>query len=418
MKLPYFLLPAAALLLAGCTNDLDDALLPDGTTVCPDPSVKTDGTADYNPELFPQPDGSPRASTSSEALALCQIINKIDVKQAMTLGSLSIADEQYAEIKDYVDKNLKGATQTETYHNIFAWITKNVSYAWSGDAYLDPYDVFIHKRCVCQGYANLLRTMCHTQQIPAFNANGWLGTLGGHAWDYVCPDGEWIVSDPTNNQEFKMANYSSYAQKLIVKGADLTLFENDEILTTFKEGHYNLQQVKRSPNCYFVVPFSLGGFRITSFNLGRALPDNVTQVYLGKNIETLGEYPEDMARYMPNVQEIFVDPSNRKITSYGGALYKGTGTTPILVPPACRRIQLKKMKVMEKNTLINLDQLEEIVLAEGTQSIEAYAVESCPKLRRVYVPSTVTSIDEKAFYRCPADVEIIRMPTGIHEVTR
>ena len=58
----------------------------------------------------------------------------------------------------------------------------------------------------CQGYANLLRTMCHTQGIPAFNANGELVPLGGHAWDYVCADSVWYVSDPTNNAQYKMAD--------------------------------------------------------------------------------------------------------------------------------------------------------------------------------------------------------------------
>lgn len=412
MKLRYLLIPAL-ILTAGCSTDLTEV----PSTVCPAPGTSTEATADYDPALFPENDGTPRLSTT-QALAMVQLLNNMDIERTRTLGELSITDAQYAEIKDFVDANLKGETETETYHNIFSWIVKNVSYAWSGDAWLDPYDVFVNKRCVCQGYANLIRTMCHTQGIPAFNANGMYGTVGAHAWAYACPDGEWIVTDPTNNQEFKMKSYNSYSSKLIPYSADIDLFEDDDMACRFKESHFSLTEVKRSANSFFVVPYSMGKHRITAFLPMKELPENVTQVYLGKNIESVGDYPEDLMRYLPNVQEFFVDPSNTRLSSYSGVIYKGKkGTTPLLVPGGIRRIELRPMKVMEKNVLAWLDKLEELVVAEGTQTIESYAVESCPNLRRVYVPES-TVIEEDAFYRCNDDLEIVRVPTGIHEVTR
>ena len=73
---------------------------------------------------------------------------------------------------------------------------------------------------------------------------------------------------------------------------------------------------------------------------------------------------------------------------------------------------------MEKNTLTDLAKLEELHFSEGTKTIESYAVESCPNLKRVFLPETVETIASDAFYRCGEDIEFIRVPTGIHEVTK
>ena len=416
MKLFHYLLPAA-LLLAGCSTDLTDISDVQPTV----PGVK-DNAAAYNPELFAQPDGSPRANSTSEARGFGDLISKMDPKQATTLGQLVITPEQYDEIKTFVDENLADSTsQYQTYRNIFDWIYKEMTYANDGQAYLDPYDVFTYKRCVCQGYANLLRTMCHTQGIPAFNSNGDLVPLGGHAWDYVYADSVWYVSDPTNYMQFKMTDYTSYYKKLVPYAADLTLYSNDELDGNYRYGHFNVDKVKSCPNSYFVVPFSLGGFRLTCFCISAPLPKNVTQIYIGRNIETFGEYPTEMNRYMPNVEEIFVDPKNTKLSTFGGAVYQGKVSkicAPYYVPVSTRKLTLKALKTVEKNTITDLEKLEELHFSEGTKTIESYAVKSCPNLKRVYIPETVQNIATDAFYRCGDNVEIIRVPTGIHEVTK
>ena len=75
------------------------------------------------------------------------------------------------------------------------------------------------------------------------------------------------------------------------------------------------------------------------------------------------------------------------------------------------------MKVIGKNTVYDKTNLEEIVISEGTTTVEDYAFESCPSLKRVYVPQSVTNFSKDALYRCPDDVEILRVSTGIHHVT-
>ncbi len=89
---------------------------------------------------------------------------------------------------------------------------------------------------------------------------------------------------------------------------------------------------------------------------------------------------------------------------------------PYYIPAGMKRVELRLLEKVEKNTIYNLPYVEEIVFAEGTKYLEAYAIENCPRLKRVYVPETVTVIEENAIYRCPSDVEIVRGITGIHNV--
>jgi hypothetical protein len=61
--------------------------------------------------------------------------------------------------------------------------------------------------------------------------------------------------------------------------------------------------------------------------------------------------------------------------------------------------------------------VEEIYFPEGTKKLESYAIENCPKLKRIYVPTT-TEVASNAIYNCAADVEIVRgAPNGITNIT-
>lgn len=410
MRKLLFLAPAA-LALAACTADITEDVPTSAATV----ARTQDVAADYDELLFPKSDGATQLSTTP-AKAVWTILGKFDASRALQMGETQITDAQMAEIKAFTDKNLKADNQYDTYRNIFSWIYKNMTYASDGDAYLDPYDVFTHKRCICQGYANLLKTMCISQGIPALVANGWLSTIGGHAWNYVYADGSWIVSDPTNNSQYSADKTSDYQNKLIPQRLDLTLFEDEGFSYNFQDSELNVCEVKATDKEYAVVPWSAGGLRVTSFHPTKEMPASVSQLYLGSNIRSLGSYPESLSSLTKNLKEVFVDPSNFKLSSYKGVVYQGrNGTVPYFVPSGITRIELRAMDVMEKNTLAWLDNLEEIVVADGTQRIESYAVEGCPKLRRVYVPESVTYIDTQAFYNC-GDVEVVRGTTGIKPV--
>ncbi len=366
---------------------------------------------------FPEDDGSKNlANPVSAVSALRQLVDKMDRNRALEMGETEITAEQFAEIKKFVDENLAGADGTETYENIFKWITTNIKYAWSGTpAYLKPYDVFTYKTCVCQGYANLLKTMMITQGLPAFIANGWLGTVGGHAWNYVYDGKKWIVSDPTNGNQFNMSSTSTYSNKLIPKRADLDMFEDETFCYGFEESHVNINEVKAGVPDELTIPFGVAGFRISQFLPNKALPENVRSISLGKNVRSLGEYVNMLAQKTPNLEEIAIDPTNSYLKSYKGVVYKGSSSViPYFIPPAMKRVELKPMKTMGKNVIYDLPAVEEIVIAEGTEVMEAYAIENCPNLRRVYVPE-LTKVEKDALYRCP-NAEIIQVATGIKDI--
>ncbi len=96
------------------------------------------------------------------------------------------------------------------------------------------------------------------------------------------------------------------------------------------------------------------------------------------------------------------------LTAYKNVLYNTGDDAPYFIPPAITRLELKPVNVIEKNFIYSLENVEEIVFAEGTERIEAYAVEKCRNLRKVYIPSSVTYMDKDAIYDCGDKVEVIR----------
>ena len=415
MKAFYFILPLAFSLAACSSDNLDEATIQSHTTSS---NVRTEQTTNVE---YPKKDKSMYLNANATAWSVWKILEKFDPQRALSLGETEITDAQYAEIKQFVDTQLKDETQYKTYRNIFNWIWKNLKYANSdGMAYLNPYDVFQYKTCICQGYANLLKTMCLTQNIPCFIANGWLSTIGGHAWNYVYADNTWYVSDPTNNGEYEASKTSSYLDTLIPQRLDLTLFEDDQFTYNYQDNHLNVASVKPSVTTNFVVvPWSVGGIRITSFHPTEALPSCVQQLYLGANITTFGNdnATSTLSTFTQNVVEVNVDPTSTQLSSYKGVVYQGTdGVSPYFIPGGITRLEMRPMKVIDKNVITWLDNLEELVVADGTERIEAYAVEGCKNLKRIYVPTSVSYIDPDAFYNC-GNPEIIRTTTAIHEVT-
>ena len=72
-----------------------------------------------------------------------------------------------------------------------------------------------------------------------------------------------------------------------------------------------------------------------------------------------------------------------------------------------KRIELLPTKTIGKNTIYDHNGVEEIVIAEGTTSMEAWAVEKCPNLKVAYIPES-TQVHENAFYNVHPDFKIIR----------
>ena len=365
------------------------------------------------PPTFPTGDGSGKLDPYSPQKTASSLLLSAGIACTDTMGRVVMTDAQYQEIKTFTDNLVKNCTTQKSIHETcFSWITSNIKYGTEYDdgSYVnnDPYPVFTKKKAVCQGYANLLFVMLHTQNVPALVTNGYLngyGVFGGHAWNYVNCDGVWYVSDPTNGGKFDMSNTSSYSH-LLPQSFDVVLFDKDGCLFDFNETHLNICSVKTKSK-YFVTPYSVGGYQVTSFNPTSDLPANVRELYIGKNIETFGNNRIGLNYHGANIEYINVDPQHPRYRSYKGIVYDHYSDYPIYIPLAMKVIELLPMETIGKNVVYNHNSVEEVVVAEGTKMIESWAFENCPSLKVAYVPEGV-EIANNAFVGVHSDFQVIR----------
>lgn len=417
----YFLmlsLLAAELFMTSCYETGMTEIVPTSGT-----QFETSNGMSHFTRTFAEPDGStPLDGTHSQNLKA--ILEKVGPDFITSLGMMKITDAQYQEIKTFTDKLVAGnATQKDQYKTIFDWVVKNLKYSYGYSN--DPYDVFIQRNCVCQGYSNLLTVMCYSQGIPTVVVNGLLYTTSyggldlGHAWAYTCPDGEWIVSDPTNNGSWNMSNTESY-KHLKPQQIEFELYRDENIVCEYSNFSLNIKEIRQGAGS-FTLPYSALGFTISSFNPTVKLPEDITELYIGQNITSLGDVEQIMGllEHGVNLQAMYVDEDNPTLSSHKGVVYKENGGNPQLyyIPGGMISVELLPMATVEKNTIYNHMNVKEIYFPEGTKTLEAFAIENCPKLERIYVPEGAT-VDKQALYNCPKDVEIIYgIPSGIKHVT-
>lgn len=248
------------------------------------------------------------------AVRVDRLLDIIDPSALSGLGSQRITEEQYREIGAFTTTLVSSATSaTDKYLKIFRWLYDNVTYNFSDNS---PYAVFVNRKGVCQGYANLLEVMCESQGIPATIASGDLYQygmpgylLGGHAWNYVYVDGTWHIADPTNGVKFVRSQISEYAPYLDVWQLDCSLFPSHESLDLrYEHSQLTVSDVKPVRGPELVVPYSIKGVQITNFN-PRTILSSVTDLYLGENIQNLGR--PDLMRLSEaglTVANIFIAP--------------------------------------------------------------------------------------------------------------
>ena len=386
-----------ALVLTACSED--DSAFNEPLA----PQVPTD----VSRATFPEDDDSPSLSSYSPNQKVAMLLSKVSDAYAVTdtLGRAKITPGQYAEIKAFTDDLVKNCkTQKEAFDACFKWVSTNIKYDYVDN---DPYAVFKSGKGVCQGYANLLSVMLHSQNIPVSIANGMLNPVGGHAWNYVYCDGKWYVSDPTNNGSWLIAATSGYSH-LLPSSFDVVLAKENNVWFNLNEYNLNVCHVESSGDV-FVVPFSAMGYQVTSFNPMMKLPSNIKQINIGKNIKSIGENYDGLSENAPSVEYVEVDPNNPIFASYLGVLYRKNGSDFQLayIPGGMKCVELMPMETMYKNTIYRHDGVETLIVAPGTKNIEEWGVENCPNLKIAYVPED-TEIAENAFAGVHPDFQIIR----------
>ena len=387
-------------------------------------------TKDIVPQ-FPLADESTALEKLNPSTSVKKLLEKAGTACTDTLGRVEITQEEYDEIKQFTDELVKGkTTQFEKYRACYEWITSNVKYAHDGYVDNNPYPVFKTHSAVCQGYANLLFVMMRGQGIPAMVVNGYLEarivdgqlTGGGHAWNYVCCDDTWYVSDPTNSLEYPMKTLANYKYKLAPTSMDVVVFKENDCWFNFNEARLNICKVA-TENSVYVTPYSVQGFMVSSFNPFEELPSCVREIYLSANIESLGEEILGLQRYAPNVEYITVEEGNPNFVSNAGVLYYSENyvpkeywvpvdrNVPAYIPSAIKRIELKAFNipstgvVYDKNAIYKVAEVEEIVFPKETAKLENFAVEQCPNLKVAYLPKGA-QVAESAFLQVHKDFRI------------
>lgn len=382
--------------------------------------------ATESPNIFPKADNSTELK-GYPAERLLSILKSKTFNEIMPLGETIVSESELSEIKEFTDnliKESKATTPKEKHDAIFKWITKNVKYGRVYDPsipnYNSAYTSFKYKDAICQGYSHLLKAMCYTQQINAPVVNGLArfygnGELGGHAWNYVHLDGQWYVSDATN-AIFYPADDKTRFDFLLPKQIDFTLWQDDKMTYIYHGAEITVSSIhKQVKDSKIIVPYSIGGFKITNFNPD-SIPNSVSEIYIGSNIKMLGTDDNRKLKNFGNqIEKIGIDPANKYIEEYNGAIYKKQHEAndkkimPIFIPGKLRVIKLKPVQLVEKNTIYNHQGVRQLYFGEGTEEIEDSAIEGCPNIEIAYIPKSVKKINKNAFRSCNSKLKIVHL---------
>lgn len=426
LKLPtmqknlLFLAALATSALVGCSNvdELESVVVPSKSALAAQAQAPV-----VDNSLFPIADDSYSLEGKSALRNFNKLIVHVAPEKGLDRKKIDVDDKQLEEIKIFTDKLLKDAkNDTEKLHIVNKWVKTTIGYNPDpqGQPFSnDSYSVFKNRVAVCQGFSNLMRTMLYTQNIATFAVNGTLLGVGGHAWLYAYADKTWYAADPTNATTPWTLDREKEFATLSAEMALVNIFEDENFVYNYHESRLNIKEVKKSGE-NLVVPFSINGFRVSSFNPDKALPSNVRNIYLGSNITTIGESMVGLVAHRSSDEAIFVDPKNPRFGSEHGALYRRNHENVlsrlVYIPSQMRSLKIRPVPKLWKNLIYNHPVLEEIILQPGTKSVGSYAIENCPNLKRVYVP-TDCKLQENAIFRCSPDVEIFKgNSTGIAKV--
>lgn len=107
-----------------------------------------------------------------------------------------------------------GSTPTQKARAAYTWLTTHVAYndtavtrgwlgTWQNAVQQQPENVLRSRLAVCEGYANLMQSLCEAGGLRAAvvsgqvkDADGYVPEIG-HAWVAVEAEGKWLLCDPT-----------------------------------------------------------------------------------------------------------------------------------------------------------------------------------------------------------------------------
>lgn len=362
------------------------------------------------------------ANTTEQCLAVLDEIGAQEAEKFINLEHLNITPEQYETIKAFT---LSLTEPIEGKHDkikaVYDWVksskTADVGEPCPADLEEnDPYRVFKEKTGVCQGMANLCKAMLTALDVPVVIAHGYAG-WEGHAWDFAFLEDHWGIVD-ASMQYFEMKNPSLISSFYDTRGLESVLYTENGFEFTFYEGGLSVVGYVGTETDV-TLPDTCMGKAVTGVDSGnwpyRVHPfgkSEIRKMYLPQSItngvlvEVPGGYEEIIAFSSEALEAIEVEAENPVFASWKGILYDKKYERMLSVPRGIKEAELRPQAALDKNTLYGLGKLETLRIADGTQRIEAYAIESCPELKKVYIPDSVTEIADEAFAKCGTDMTV------------
>jgi hypothetical protein len=171
-------------------------------------------------------------------LCLLVVCNRLAATPATT--DLTPVDRLAQNVPSYASKSIEslaffGKTNTnsdrEAVRFYFVWLAQNIHYdslelasTKRRTSKQDPDSVFLNRKGICRGYADLMTLLCEKAGIPARTVTGYSKSMEGqadsvdfHAWNIIKTDKKWHLFDVT-----WASNH----------------FENDETLDAFFNNHF------------------------------------------------------------------------------------------------------------------------------------------------------------------------------------
>lgn len=363
------------------------------------------------------------ANTTDDCLQiLASDFDSNSAKEFIGTQHLNITDSQYQTIRTFtLDLTEKYSSTKDKITAIYQWARDTSLKASVGEAAPadleenDPYKVFKEKTGVCQGKANLCKTMLAAIDVPCIIAHGYWETEG-HAWDFVLCDGKWGIVDASMWQ-ISLDDPSDISSHYKTDSLEAVLYEKDGFEFTYYLG--GIGAVGYTGNAERLeIPESCNGYPVISIAAEsqiyyeHSFQDTAAKELVLPATVKYGIYLSDYeirSFYSKSLESISVDENNPVFASYDGILYSKDFSRIYSIPANISEITLKPIEIMEKNTLTNLSNLRILKIGEGTKELEEDAIENCEHLEKVYIPDSVTTIAyedsngyvREAFNGCP-----------------
>ena len=346
------------------------------------------------------------ANTTDDCLQiLTSDFNSSSAEKFIGTQHLNITDSQYQTIRAFtLDLTKKYSSTKDKITAISQWakdISLKASVGEDAPADLeenDPYKVFKEKTGVCQGKANLCKTMLAAIDVPCIIAHGYW-EAEGHAWDFVLCDGKWGIVDASMEQ-ISLDDPSDISPHYKTDNLESVLYKKDGFEFTYYLGGIGVVGYTGNADC-LEIPDNCNGRPVVSIAAENqiyyehSLQDTTAKkLVLPATVQYgiyLSEY-EIRSFTSKSLEFISADENNPAFASYDGILYSKDFSRIYSIPANISEITLKPIEIMEKNTLTSLPNLRTLKIGEGTKELQEDAIENCRHLEKVYIPDSVTSI--------------------------